>query len=206
MTERVVEAIGAVRIVPVIRTSEPGLARMAGEALIAGGAGVLEVALTCPDAYEAISGLAPTVTTGAASATSVEMVERAVRCGAAFTVSPHLDRALVDRARELGVIHIPGAATPTEIVAAGKSGATLVKLFPAKELGGPAYLRALLAPLPGMKLIPAGGISPDQVGEYLEAGAFAVALGSSMVRKDYSGTGDWDALTKAMRRLVDELP
>lgn len=198
--ERVAETIGTARVVPVIRTTESGLASMAGEALIAGGARVLEVALTCPDAFDTIAGLAQKVTTGAASVSSVEMVERAVRLGAAFTVSPHLDPALLDRARELGVIHIPGTATPTEVVTAVKSGAILVKLFPAKELGGPAYLRALLAPLPDVKLIPAGGISLEEVGKYLEAGAFAVALGSGLA------ADGWGALTETMRRLVDGLP
>ena len=206
MTERVVEKIGATRIVPVIRTSESGTARKAGEALIAGGAGVLEVALTCPDALEVIDGLAGKAVIGAASVLSVEMMEGAVQHGAAFTVSPHLDHALMVRAGMLRITHIPGAATPTEVVAAKKAGAGLIKVFPARELGGTAFLRALLGPLPEMKLIPAGGISPEQVGECFEAGAFAVTLGSNLVRGDALQSGDWDALTKAMRRLADELP
>jgi len=200
-----VEALGAARVVPVIRTGEPGMALSVAEALIAGGARVLEVALTCPDAFEVLAALAGRVLVGAASVTSVEDLEKAVRCGAAFTVSPHLEPALLDRARELGFMHIPGAATPTEAVAAVRAGAELVKIFPARELGGPAYLKALLAPLPGLRLIPAGGVSPEEVPAYLEAGAFAVALGSELVQREWLREGAWEKLTRAMDGLLDRL-
>lgn len=204
--DRVVQLLGTVRVVPVIRTRSPGSALRAGEALIAGGARALEVALTCPDALEAISALAERVTAGAASVSSVEMMEEAVRRGAAFTVSPHLDRALTERAGELGIVHVPGAATPTEVVAAHGAGAALVKLFPAGILGGPAYLRALLAPLPGLRVIPAGGVAVDEVNAYLEAGAFAVALGSDLVRREWLRGGEWEKIGSAMRSVLVRLP
>jgi len=205
VTPRTVDAIGAARVVPVVRTTEPGTALPAAEALIAGGASVLEVALTCPDALEVIAALAGRVPVSAASVSSVEMLEEAVRRGAAFTVSPHLDPDLVVRARELDTLHIPGAATPTEAVAAVKAGAALVKIFPARELGGPAYLRALLAPLPEMRLIPAGGVSPDEVAGYLSAGAFAVVLGSELVRREWLRDGAWEKLSGAMEGLLARL-
>ncbi|OGD74284.1 MAG: hypothetical protein A2Y64_03585 [Candidatus Coatesbacteria bacterium RBG_13_66_14] len=206
MTARTVEAIGAARVVPVIRTAEPGMALPAAEALIAGGASVLEVALTCPDALEAVAALAGRVPVGAASVYSVETLEEAVRRGAAFTVSPHSDPALLERALGMGTLHIPGAATPTEAVAAVRAGAALVKIFPARELGGPAYLRALLAPLPGMRLIPAGGVSLDEVPAYLAAGAFAVALGSELARREWLRDGAWGKLREAMEDLLARLP
>ncbi len=205
MTARTVEAIGAARVVPVIRTTEPGSALPTARALIAGGASALEVTLTCPDALETLAALAGEVPVGAASVTSVEMLEEAVRRGAAFTVSPHSDPALLERARGLGTLHIPGAATPTEAFAAVGSGAELVKIFPARELGGPAYLRALLAPLPGMRLIPAGGVSPDDAAPYLAAGAFAVALGSELVRREWLRDGAWGKLQRAMEDLLARL-
>jgi 2-dehydro-3-deoxyphosphogluconate aldolase/(4S)-4-hydroxy-2-oxoglutarate aldolase len=204
--DRVVELIGSVGVVPVVRTPEPGLAQKAGEALVAGGARVLEVALTCPDALEAIAGLAERAAVGAASVSSVELLEEAVRRGAAFTVSPHLDRALMDRAGELGIVHVPGVATPTEVVAASRAGAEPIKLFPAGCLGGPTYLRTLLAPLPGVKLVPAGGVVVDEVTAYLGAGAFAVAVGSDLVRGEWLRGGAWESITSAMRSLCARLP
>jgi len=206
LTARTVEAIGAARVVPVIRTTEPGSALPAAEALIAGGASALEVALTCPDGLQVLAALTGRVPVGAASVTSVEMLEEAVRRGAAFTVSPHSDPVLLERARGLGTLHVPGAATPTEAVAAVGAGAALVKIFPARELGGPAYLRALLSPLPDMRLIPAGGVSLDDVVGYLAAGAFAVALGSELVRREWLRDGAWGKLQRAMEDLLARLP
>jgi 2-dehydro-3-deoxyphosphogluconate aldolase/(4S)-4-hydroxy-2-oxoglutarate aldolase len=206
VTSRTVEAVGAARVVPVIRTTAAGSALPAARALIAGGASVLEVALTCPDALDTIAALTGRVLVGAASVTSVKALEEAVRRGAAFTVSPHSDPVLLERARRLGVPHVPGAATPTEAFAAAKAGAELVKIFPARELGGPAYLRAVLAPLPGLRLIPAGGVSPDEVADYLAAGAFAVALGSELVRREWLRDGAWDELTGAMGGVLARLP
>jgi len=202
---RTVEAIGAARVVPVVRTTEAGLALPAARALIAGGASALEVALTCPDGFEVVAALAGEVPVGAASVTSVEILEEAVRRGAAFTVSPHSDPALLECARKLGTLHIPGAATPTETFEAVRAGAELVKIFPARELGGPAYLRALLAPLPGMRLVPAGGVSPDEVSPYLAAGAFAVAPGSELVRREWLRDGAWGKLQRAMEDLLARL-
>ncbi|HLN14872.1 MAG TPA: bifunctional 4-hydroxy-2-oxoglutarate aldolase/2-dehydro-3-deoxy-phosphogluconate aldolase, partial [bacterium] len=104
----------------------------------------------------------------------------AVEAGAQFLLSPALSPEMVEVARQHGVLAVPGAYTPTEVLAALHGGAELVKIFPA-ESGGPAHIRAILGPLPHARLLPTGGVRPDNIGEWLGAGAAAVGIGSALV-------------------------
>jgi 2-dehydro-3-deoxyphosphogluconate aldolase/(4S)-4-hydroxy-2-oxoglutarate aldolase len=120
-------------------------------------------------------------------------------------VSPHLDPEIGARAAELGMAWYPGAATPTEILAAWRLGATAVKLFPIGPLGGPAFIRQVLAPLDFVQVIPTGGIGVDAAGDHLAAGAIAVGLGSPLVG-DALTSGDMNGLALRARRLMAGLP
>lgn len=131
-------------------------------------------------------------------------LDEAAAAGASFAVSPHTDPAIGRRAHERGLGWYPGAATPTEIVTAWQHGARAVKVFPAAQLGGPGFLKQVLAPLDFVDVIPTGGIGVDDAADYLAVGAVAVGLGSPLVG-DALRDGDLDALRARAGRLVAAL-
>ena len=155
-------------------------------ALSEGGITCVEVTLTTPRALSVIEELRSTLgdsaEIGAGTVMTVADLEDACAAGATYTLSPCVDREVLDRAQELGTPHIPGAATPTEVATAWKAGAAAVKVFPASQLGGPPFLRALRDPFPEIILIPTGGVDEAQVADYLRAGAAAVGIGNPLTR------------------------
>jgi 2-dehydro-3-deoxyphosphogluconate aldolase/(4S)-4-hydroxy-2-oxoglutarate aldolase len=165
----------------------------------------IEVTLTTSGALDAIrtlrSKLDASSALGAGSILSVADLEAAHAAGAAYTLSPSVQLDVLARARELGVPHIPGAATPTEVVTAWRAGAAAVKVFPAAQLGGPPYLKALRGPLPGIDLIPTGGVGADDVPSYLQAGAVAVGVGGPLIG-DALLNGCDDAFRRRVRQFV----
>lgn len=175
------------RVVPIIRTRSPAWAEEVADILAAAGLPVMEVAFTLPQAEQVVAALRrrfPDVLVGAGTVTDEATAERAVAAGAQFLLSPALSPGMVAVARRRGVLAVPGAYTPHEVWTALQAGAELVKIFPA-ESGGPAHIRALLGPFPQARLLPTGGVRPETVGEWLEAGAVAVGMGSALV-----GPGD----------------
>lgn len=142
---------------------------------------------------------------GVGTVMDTRQLDHAAAAGAAFAVSPHTDPAVGERAHERGLGWYPGAATPTEIVRAWQLGARAVKVFPAAQLGGPAFLRQVLAPLDFVDVIPTGGIGVDDAADYLAAGAVAVGLGSPLVG-DALHTGDLGALRVRTGQLLAGLP
>ena len=195
-------AILRARVVPIIRTKSAAWAREVAEILAGSGLGVIEVTFTVPDAAGVISALRarfPDILIGAGTVMDAETAERAIAAGAQFLLSPALSPGMVQVARRRTVLAVPGAYTPTEVVSALDGGADLVKIFPA-ESGGPAHIRALLAPLPHARLLPTGGVRPDSVGEWLRAGAAAVGIGSALV-----GPGNRPVDAAALRGRLDVL-
>jgi 2-dehydro-3-deoxyphosphogluconate aldolase / (4S)-4-hydroxy-2-oxoglutarate aldolase len=173
-------------VVAVARRLRPADIPSIAEALAAGGIGAFELTLNEPEdvALEALAAAAAHVVAhdvpiaiGAGTVLSVEAAERAVDAGATFLVAPHLDPRVVGWASERGIPMLPGAATPTEVLAAWHAGAAAVKVFPASSLG-PTFLRELRGPFPDIPLQPTGGITVDDVGDYIRAGAIAVGIGS----------------------------
>jgi 2-dehydro-3-deoxyphosphogluconate aldolase/(4S)-4-hydroxy-2-oxoglutarate aldolase len=180
-------AILEARAVPIIRTASRDAAAQVAEALAAAGLRVIEVTFTVPDAAGLIRALRarfPAILVGAGTVTGAGVAEAAVDAGAQFLLSPALSPGMVAVARRRGVLAVPGAFTPSEVMQALDAGAELVKIFPA-ETGGPAHIRAILAPLPHARLLPTGGITPENAGEWLRAGAAAVGIGAALV-----GPGD----------------
>jgi len=179
-------AIPATRIIAVLRAPVSTHLAEVAVALCEAGVTCIEVTLTTPDALASIQELRATLgdsaEIGAGSVLTLADLEAATDMGATYTLSPSLNLELLTRAHELGTPHIPGAATPTEVVTAWCAGAPAVKIFPAAQLGGPAYLRALRDPLPDVRLIPTGGVTDAQIGDYLDAGAVAVGVGSPLTR------------------------
>ena len=192
------ERVRAARIVAVIRTTSAEIATSVGRAVVRGGITALEVAFTTPQAELAVAQLRrelPTVLVGAGTILDEAMLEAACAAGAEFLLSPHLDERLVALARARGVPFLPGALTPTEIQRAWAVGAACVKVFPAHVVG-PQYLEVVRAPLPHVPLLPMGGISADNLGDWLAAGALAVGVGASVFR------GTEAEIEENARRLV----
>lgn len=171
------------RVVPIVRTRSTAWAAEVAEILATSGMDVIEITFTVPDAPAVIRSLRerfPEILIGAGTVTDAATAGAAVDAGAQFLLSPALSPGMVQVARHHGVLAVPGAYTPTEVLAALDAGAELVKIFPA-ESGGPAHVRALLGPLPHARLLPTGGVRPDNIREWLAAGAAAVGIGSALV-------------------------
>ncbi|MFZ0015468.1 MAG: bifunctional 4-hydroxy-2-oxoglutarate aldolase/2-dehydro-3-deoxy-phosphogluconate aldolase [Acidimicrobiia bacterium] len=144
----------------------------------------IEITVEGPGGLEAVATVAGgDVAVGAGTVTTVSQARQAVEAGAVFLVCPHLDPELMAWAADRGTPLIPGAWTPSEIAAAGKHEPPAVKLFPA-NVGGPDYVKTLLGPYPNLRLIPTGGVTAQNAGDYLSAGAVAVGVGSWLTRLD----------------------
>lgn len=151
------------------------------EALLRGGIDLVEVTIDTPGALEAVERAAGDgAAIGVGTVTTADQVRAAAAAGARFVVSPGFVAEMVETALELGVEPVPGVFTPTEILAARAAGARVLKLFPASH-GGPLYVRSLRGPFPDVPLVVTGGVRPEEVGEYFDAGATVVALGSELV-------------------------
>lgn len=201
-----VELLGRERASAILRCNDAEVARRALDAAIAGGFRVVEVTLTTPRALELIADAAsrPGIVAGAGTVLTVEEAEAAVAHGARFLVSPVTDEVVIRRATELGVASIPGGHTPTELLAAHRAGAPLVKLFPAPA-GGPAWLRSLLAPLPFLKVVPTNGVDLDNAAEWLAAGAWALGFVASLFQADDLRLGRFDRIEARARQILDSV-
>ena len=179
----VVERIRSERLVAILRRVDDVDARV--EALADAGVRVIEITLDAPNATAAIERARGRgdVAVLAGTVRRPEQVDEAVSAGAGAVVSPALVPAVLERARELGVPAIPGALTPTEVEAAWIGGAALVKLFPG-SVGGPRYVRELLAPLADVPLLVTGGVDSSNARAFLDAGAVAVGAGSALADPD----------------------
>ncbi|HET7466426.1 MAG TPA: bifunctional 4-hydroxy-2-oxoglutarate aldolase/2-dehydro-3-deoxy-phosphogluconate aldolase [Candidatus Dormibacteraeota bacterium] len=170
------------RLIGIVRLDDLDMAVAAGTAAIDAGLEAVEVTFTLPTAATAIERLRttrPTAVIGAGTVRREEELNAAVAAGAQFLVAPGLNPELLEAAMRSGVPMLPGVFTASEVDLALRLGAEMLKLFPA-EPSGPAYMAALLQPFPAARLVPTGGIGPDNAGAYLRAGAAAVAMGSSL--------------------------
>jgi 2-dehydro-3-deoxyphosphogluconate aldolase / (4S)-4-hydroxy-2-oxoglutarate aldolase len=175
------EAIGAARVLPVLRTARADEAVAQARTVLAAGLGVVELTATTPGWAAALGALrteAPAATIGLGTVVDAATAEEAAALGAAFLVSPWPAPAARAVAERAGVPFLEGGLTPAELAAAAGRG--VAKLFPA-HVGGPAYLRSMLAVLPGARIVPTGGIRLEDVPAWLDAGAFAVGVGSDVV-------------------------
>ena len=193
-------------VIAVVRLNDLSKAVPLTEALVAGGVRAVEFTFTNPAAAEAIAAasatLGPRALIGAGSVLDAETARVAILAGATFVVTPTVSPSTIEICNRYGVATTIGALTPTEILTAWQAGATYVKVFPA-SLGGPRYLRDILGPLPQLKLIPTGGVDVDNAGEFIRAGAVAVALGSNLVDGRSVSTEDWETITARAQAIVD---
>ncbi len=195
-------------IVAIIRAKTSGDLVEAAEAIKAGGLGVIEVTMTTPGALNVISEATQRFGTevlfGAGTVLDPETARAAILAGAQFIVSPTLNPKTVALCRRYSKVVIPGCFTPTEILKAWELGADFVKVFPA-DVGGPSYIKAILAPLPQVELIPTGGVTVETTGPFLKAGAAAVAAGSSLVSQKILDEKDFAQLTERATKFREEV-
>lgn len=198
--------IRATGIIPIIRTPSADDALAAVEAMRAGGIDVVELTMTVPSAIKVIEQVVEHhgggIVVGAGTVLDAETARACILAGAAFIVSPIVDAATIRVCRTYGVPVIPGALTPTEVVAAWRAGADLVKVFPCGAVGGASYIKALRAPLPQIELVPTGGVTVATAGDFIAAGACAVGAGADLVDIARLGRGDHAGLTENARRYV----
>lgn len=174
----------------------------AGEALHAGGVTVMEATLNSPSALSALPQLrqhfGSQMLVGAGTVRDVNQAQAAFDAGAEFLVSPNFDSESVSFSLKRNLLHLPGVFTATEAQSAFAAGCRMLKLFP-MEMGGPAYLKALRAPLNDIEFIPTGGVSLENIADYARVGAVAVGLGSKLVLNTQQKPSDLTARARALR-------
>ena len=195
--------LGQARLVAVLRVPRPELVEPAVDALVAGGLTAVELTFTTPGVaaeLDAARRRHPDILLGAGTIRSHEEAAAAADAGADFLVMPHLDRDLLGACLATGLPSMPGVFTASELAAALGAGAEVVKLFPAGT-GGPAHMRALLGPFPGVPVVPTGGIGLDDVSTWLAAGALAVGVGGELCSTELIEAGRFDELGQRAREF-----
>jgi 2-dehydro-3-deoxyphosphogluconate aldolase/(4S)-4-hydroxy-2-oxoglutarate aldolase len=199
---RKVEEIG---VIAVIRVKDPEKLRAVVDALANGGARALEVTMTVPRAVEMIRDLASALPAGfllgAGTVTDVATARAVIDAGARFVVSPVFRPEIIAACHDRDVPAMPGCFSPTEILAAYDTGADIIKVFPATVLG-PQYIKDVRAPLPQLKLMPTGGVTLDNAGDWIRAGAVAVGLGSALLDGEAIAEGRFHVITANAQRVV----
>jgi 2-dehydro-3-deoxyphosphogluconate aldolase/(4S)-4-hydroxy-2-oxoglutarate aldolase len=205
--QEVIRQINETGIVPVIRASSAGEASRIIEAIGAGGINIFEITMTVPGAIGLIEKLVKEVgdgaLIGAGTVLTPEQASDCINAGAQFVISPALNFETIALCRKQKIAVMPGALTPTEIVAAWNAGADFVKVFPAGALGGASYIKSLKAPLPDVKIIPTGGISLETAADFIRAGASALGVGADLVDLHALRRGDENEITERARRFAE---
>ncbi len=200
-----VATIEACGVVAVLRLADPAALRSVVDALAEGGVRALEVTMTVPGALKVMEELARDLPTGfvlgAGTVLDPETARAAILAGARYVVSPVLREGVVRMCHRYDIAALPGCLTPTEILTAWEAGADIVKVFPATALG-PSYFRDLRGPLPQVRLMPTGGVSLANAGDWIRAGAVALGVGTALVDPKDVAAGRLAEVTSKARRLV----
>jgi len=203
---QVVSAIEDCGVVAVIRLQDPSKLGAVIDALAAGGVRALEVTMTVPGAIDLIKTVAPSLPRefiiGAGTILDPETARLAILAGARYIVSPVFNPAVVRLCHRYDVAAMPGCFSPTEILAAWEAGADIVKVFPATAVG-PGYFKDIHGPLPQVRLMPTGGVTLENTGEWIKAGAVAVGAGTALVERQAIEAGDYGAVTAKAARFVE---
>ena len=179
--------IAEIGILPAARVSAAADARFAAEVIHESGISVIEITMTVPGAIDVIAELVktlPNMVVGAGTVLDSDTAQRCLDAGAKFITSPGLVMEVVQFAVKNGVAVLPGALTPSEVIAAWKAGADFVKVFPCAPVGGPVYIRSLKVPLPQVRLIATGGVNQQTAGSFIIEGASAIGIGGELMPAD----------------------
>jgi len=203
--EEIIRRIGETGIVPVIRAANPAEASRAVEAVCAGGISIVEITMTVPDAPRVLREVARAngdFLIGAGTVLNAKQAEICIDAGARFLVSPGMSSEVLRTAAKHGVLAIPGAFTPTEVMAARELGAEVIKIFPCGSGGGPSHIKALRAPFPDCRFIPTGCVTLNNAEEYFAAGAFALGIGAELADLAALRRNEPHKLTEAAKSLA----
>jgi 2-dehydro-3-deoxyphosphogluconate aldolase/(4S)-4-hydroxy-2-oxoglutarate aldolase len=202
----VVQEIEATGVVAVIRLKEPEKLRSVVDALMEGGVRALEVTMTVPGAVGLIEGLARTMPKdfqlGAGTVLDPETARQVILAGAKFIVAPTLNLATIEMCHRYDVAALPGCFTPTEILTAWQAGADVIKVFPATALG-PTFFKDMRGPLPQIKLMPTGGVTLANAGDWIKAGAMAIGVGTALVDNKAIADGNFAKIVENARTVVE---
>ncbi|MDX1385707.1 MAG: 2-dehydro-3-deoxyphosphogluconate aldolase [Thermoanaerobaculia bacterium] len=201
-----VSCLGERRVSAILRCGDTAMAAAAMERAIAGGFSVVEFTLSIPDAYELIRDFSrrEDLVVGAGTVLTPAEAAAALDAGADFLVSPVVDEAVIEVAREAGVAAMPGTHTPTEMLRAHRAGAPLVKLFPSPA-GGPAWVASVLGPLPFLRIVPTNGVDATNLRSWLDAGAYAAGFAATLFRAEDLDPAGLDRIEKRARSIVDQV-
>lgn len=198
--------VAAQRVFAVVRARSAESALRASEAAIVGGIKLIEVALGTPGSFRVISDLrhryGDRVCVGAGSVTAHDQLDRAIKSGAQFISMPHTSAALVEACRRSHVAPLIGALTPSEVATAWSMGSPLVTVFPASSLGGPEYIAALTSRINEAKLVVSGGVGSENIVDYFNAGAFAIAVGGRLFTSGDLKNENYAAIAERARGVV----
>jgi len=192
-------------IVAVIRAASGEVLGDVAEALLAGGVDCMEITFTVPKALRVLEAVADRlgdkVLLGAGTVLDPQTARSALLAGARFIVAPTVNLRTIELCKRYTALVMPGAFTPTEILTAWEAGADVVKVFPS-EITGPAYLKAVRAPLPQVRLMPTGGVNLQTAAEFLNAGACALGIGGSLVSAEAIKNRDWSGIESLAKQYV----
>jgi 2-dehydro-3-deoxyphosphogluconate aldolase/(4S)-4-hydroxy-2-oxoglutarate aldolase len=204
--EAILSAIIDIGIVPVVRTSSAESAIRSIEAIYRGGIRSAEITMTVPGAIRALEKVADQfgdkIVLGAGTVLDPETARACMLAGAEFFVTPSLKLATIEMVKRYSKVILPGALTPTEVVTAWEAGADMVKIFPCGNVGGPKYIKALRGPFPHIAMVPTGGVNLDTAGEFLKAGAAAVAVGGELVDAKTIQEGRFEVFEERARQYL----
>lgn len=193
-------------VIAILRAPDGGQLVDVAEALVAGGVDVIEVTFTVPRAHTVLEKVADRlgdkIVLGAGTVLDPETARIALLAGAEFIVAPNTNPRVIATCRRYGKLVMPGALTPTEVLAAWEAGADAVKVFPLDVLG-PAHLKALAGPLPQVRMIPTGGVTLDTAAKFIHAGACGVGVGSALVEPKAVAARDFARIESLARQYVD---
>lgn len=209
MSEDLIKRIEENKVIAIVRGVDPAVMIKLAQALYDGGVRFLEVTFDqkskeftkTTDAIKALcEAFEGKMEFGAGTVTSVELVKMAYDAGAKFIISPDCNVEVIKKTKELGMVSIPGALTPTEVLVAHEAGADFVKLFPAGCFG-PSYVKALRGPISHVRLMCVGSIDATNVGGYFKAGCVGAGIGGSLTNKTDIANGNWENITKAAKDI-----
>jgi 2-dehydro-3-deoxyphosphogluconate aldolase / (4S)-4-hydroxy-2-oxoglutarate aldolase len=204
---KVLEHLRRGGLIPVLRTPTAEDAVTIAEALHQAGLTALEIPLTVPGGVEVIRDLARRfgdgVLVGAGTVLDAKAAAACVNAGATFIISPSLELDVVAFCKEAAVAVLPGSLTPTEVVAAWRAGADMVKIFPCSAMGGASYIKALKAPLPQIEMVPTGGVSLETAAAFIKAGAAALGVGGDLVDVEAVRSGNAHVIGERARKYLD---
>ena len=206
--QEIVDTLIKASAVAVVRLTDPTKLIKVAEAIYAGGVSAIEITMTVPNAVkmieEASKQIGSYMQIGVGSVLDSDTAQKAIDAGAKYVVSPIFKKEIIETAHKNNIPAMPGAFTPTEIQTAYEAGADIVKVFPA-DVVGMAFFKGVLAPMPHLKLMPTGGVSLTNAGDWLKAGACAVGVGTALLDKKAIASEDYKTLTANAKILMESI-